>query len=281
MRGKSVGLLVLALGCGLVASIGITRVMANRDGETPAPTGDIETIFVALEDIGMGEVVTAQMLRLEEWPKDKVPEMALTNMEDVEGRRARTKLYAGEPMLDNKLMAKGASDAGPDILIPPGYRAVPVKVDMVSGGSNMIRPGSRVDVLLFVPKSSGNGFTQSTVKTILQDIKVFAVNNVVDMESGSDEGGSQSIQATTISLLLTPEQTQQVTLASELGKLRLVMRSPEDDQVADIPEAKPGSSTSNAPDSQPSTMISSTKCFMWSRLRLRSALPFTDLSASW
>jgi len=240
MRGKSVALLVLALSCGLVASIGITRVMANRDGEAVAPAGETETIFVALEDISMGEVVTAQLLRLEQWPKDKIPPNALTRIEDVEGRLTRTRLYAGEPILDNKLYPKGASSAGAGILIPPGYRAVPVKVDLETGGSNMIRPGDRVDVLLFVAACPAKGFAKTTMKTILQDIKVFAVNNVVNADSDGEANSGRSIKASTISLLLTPEQTQQVALAAELGKIRLVLRSPEDDTIAQLAETTPG-----------------------------------------
>jgi len=240
MRGKSVGLLVLALSCGLVASIGITRVMANRDGEAAAPAGETETIFVALEDISMGEVVTAQLLRLEQWPEDKIPPTALTRIEDVEGRRTKTRLYAGEPVLDNKLYDKGATDAGAGILIPPGYRAVPVKVDLETGGSNMIRPGDRVDVLLFVSACPAKGFAKTTVKTILQDIKVFAVNNVVNVDSDGEADGGRSLKASTISLLLTPEQAEQVALATELGKIRLVLRSPEDDEIAEVSGATPG-----------------------------------------
>jgi len=240
MRGKSVGLLVLALSCGLVASIGITRVMANRDSEAAAPAGDTETIFVALEDISMGEVVTPQHLRLEQWPKDKIPPTALTRIEDVEGRRTKTRLYAGEPVLDNKLYDKGATDAGAGILIPPGYRAVPVKVDLETGGSNMIRPGDRVDVLLFVSACPAKGLAKTTMKTILQDIKVFAVNNVVNVDSDGEADGGRMLKASTISLLLTPDQAQQVALATELGKIRLVLRSPEDDTIAEVAPTGPG-----------------------------------------
>jgi hypothetical protein len=70
-------------------------------------------------------------------------------------------------------------------------------------------------------------------KTILQDIKVFAVDSTWTLES--DESG-KSIRAKTISLLLTPEQTERVMLASELGKLRLALRSPNDHDEAELPE---------------------------------------------
>ena len=138
MRAKSLALLVLALGCGLVASIGITQVMAKRDTKPDTLTGDSQTVFVAMEDLSMGEILTAEILKLEQWPKDKIPAGALTKIEDVEGRRTKTMLYAGEPVLERKLYDKGDTRGGVAVRIPKGYRAVPVKVDDVSGGADMI-----------------------------------------------------------------------------------------------------------------------------------------------
>ena len=89
MRAKSLLLLFLALGCGLVASIGITQVIGNRNSDQIPASGKMTTIFVALEDLPMGDMVTAESLKLEEWPSDKIPPGALTNMEDVEGRRPK------------------------------------------------------------------------------------------------------------------------------------------------------------------------------------------------
>lgn len=234
MRPKSLFLLALALGCGLVASIGITQVMDNRDAEQNVPTGDTETVFVALEDIGLGDILESQLLRLEPWPKDKVPEGALTKIEDVEGRRTKARLYAGEPILENKLFPKGASGMSATVRIPKGYRVIPVRVDSVSGASGMILPGDRVDVVLFVPENRCSGAIESGVHTILQDIKVFACNDVV--EPDTTEGSSKSIKAQTISLLVPPDQAKKVVLATELGKIQLVMRSPEDaEHIVDDP----------------------------------------------
>lgn len=232
MRGKSFALLVLALGCGLVASIGITQVISNRD-KPEVIAGDTQAIFVALEDIGFGEPVTSQVLRLEQWPADKVPEGALTKIEDVEGRRTRTKLYAGEPLLEKKLFGRGASALGHSTLIPKGYRVVSVQVDKVSGSASMILPGDRVDVMLYLTRNPASGTYQASTRTILQDIKVFAVNSVVGMDSDQDD---KSINAQTISLLVTPQQAQKVMLATQLGTIRLLMRGPDPGDQVDIGE---------------------------------------------
>jgi pilus assembly protein CpaB len=235
MRAKSMALLMLALGCGLVASIGITQVMAKRNTEPSGPVADTVPIFVAVKDIALGEPLSAAMVKQEPWPKDKVPPGALSNIEDVEGRRIRQRLFEGEPILENKLLSKGASAQGASAVIPVGYRVVSVLVDSVSG-SGLILPGDRVDVLVYLVSNSQHAIAETSTRTVLQDIKVFAVNDVVDMEK---EGKDKCITAKTISLLVTPAQAAKVTLASEMGKIRLVMRGPEDNAHAEDATAKP------------------------------------------
>ena len=243
MRGKSLALLALALGCGLIASIGITQVMSKRNTGDKAPTGETETIFVALDDIGLGEPLSSPLLRLEQWPKDKVPTGALTKIEDVEGRCTKTKLYAGEPILGNKLHAKGEQGGSVTLLIPKGFRVVSVRVDSVSSSGNLIRHGDRVDVMVHLRRNPGEGFAETMIRTILQDIKVFAVNDVVGLDSEKSNG--KPIAAKTISLLVTPEDAELVMLATQMGAIQLVMRSREDDEFRDLGE---GTGTSRIAD---------------------------------
>jgi pilus assembly protein CpaB len=248
MRPKSIALLLLALGCGLVASIGITEVMAKRNSDNAGPTGDIQSIFVATTDIGLGDLLTSAVLKFEPWPKEKIPSGAIFRLEDIEGRRARTTLYAGEPILDSRLLGKGASEQGATALIPKGYRVVPVKVDLVSGGSSLIVPGDRVDVMIHLVRDANRDIPETVTRTILQDIKVFAVDDVVDLEREKDS--SRKIAAKTISLLVTPEQAAKVMLATQMGTINLVMRSPEDDKLIANAQARPGELLGNAVKSE-------------------------------
>jgi pilus assembly protein CpaB len=233
MRAKSLALLVLALGCGLIASLGITQVMAKRGTEPAVVAGETEPVFVAAKEISMGDALKPQMLKSEAWPKDKVPSGALGRIEDIEGRQTRGKIYVGEPILDNKLFAKGDNEQGAHRLIPKGYRVVAVRVDSQSSGGDLLVPGARVDVLLHVNRNAPAGFPQTTTKMILQDIKVFAVNNIVSMESSGQD--TKSIAARTVSLLVTPVQAQRLTMGSELGSIRLAMRGSDEDSHQDTP----------------------------------------------
>lgn len=238
MRPKSFALLLLALGCGMVASIGITQLM--RKGTAPEALNG-GGVFVAATDIGMGEQLSGRVLRLEAWPTGKIPSGAISRIEDVEGRRTRTRLYPGEPILENKLFAKGVNAQGAAAMISKGFRMVSVKVDLVSGASSLILPGDTVDVMVHLVRDPARDISETVTRTILQDIKVFAVNDILNTER--DKEGGRSINAKTISLLVTPAQAAKLTLASQLGSINLVMRGPEDDKSINIAEARPSDLT--------------------------------------
>lgn len=225
MRPKPIILLVLALGCGLVASVGINQVLAKRRAEAPVPTGETKAILVAMADIESGTVVTPQLVKLEEWPVDKVPQGAMNDPTKSENRRTKTRIYAGEPLLEFKLLREGEGD-GASAVIPKGYRVVAVRVDDVSGGSSLIRPDDRVDLLVFLQENPSRGIKETTTRTILQDIRVFAVNDIYAGQSS--EAPDKGVAARTISVLVTPEQAEKVTLATQMGEIRLVLRSRED-----------------------------------------------------
>lgn len=222
MRTKSVLLLLLALGCGLVAAIGVKQVLATKDQATASPTVEMQAIVVAAEDIAMGDPVKIEQIKLEDWPKSKIPEGALFKAEEAEGRRTKTKIYKGSPILDDQLLAKGAVDAGAAPWIPKGYRVVSVKVDAVSGSASMLRPSDRVDVVVHFPANPNKGIPKDYTRTILQNVRVFAVDDKYILTE--DEKTKKSLPAKTVSLLVTPEQAEVITAASELGQIRLVMR---------------------------------------------------------
>ena len=137
-------LLALALGCGLVASIGISQVM-DRSGTVEIQQGEMVPILVAGREIHYNEQITPDLVRIAEWPKGQVPAGAITKLDELQGRHAATPLVADEPILTSKLI--GADGLGAARQIPKGYRVVSVQVDAVTGASSLIMPGDRVDVV--------------------------------------------------------------------------------------------------------------------------------------
>ncbi|MGA2031183.1 MAG: Flp pilus assembly protein CpaB [Thermoguttaceae bacterium] len=230
MRGKSVALLAVALGCGLVASLGISQLMSRRDAE-PDSTGDTQNVVVAVKDFVTAEALTAQSIKLVPWPTKQLPPGALTRLEDADGRRVKFRLCAGVPILETQLVGNGRDEPGIDETIGAGMRVVSVKVDAVSSLGGLLMPGSHVDLQVYLRRNAEMGILETSTITLLQNVKVFAVNDVVNMESVAKDG--KSIDARTVSLLVTPAQAEQVTLAGELGSIRLIMRSPKEDAKVD------------------------------------------------
>lgn len=249
MRPKSLILLALALGCGLVASIGISQVMESRRQQK---AGDQEqtNILVAMGDIERNAELTAQNVTLKPWPKTQVPAGAITKIEDVIGRRPDTRIIKDEPILEGKLgTGEGGKRASTEI--PAGYRVVPVRMEN-SQNTGLILPGDRVDVQVFVNK--GSNVPEATTKTFLKDVSVFAVNSEIRHDPATDA----KIDAKTISLLLTPQQADKLTLAESVGNVRLVLRGSQSEKAIDDDakitlggilgtESESGGQTSKAP----------------------------------
>ena len=231
MRTKSIVLLVLALGCGLIAAIGVTQVI-SQDNDSPKQAIETTNILVAKEDIAEGRKITPQLVKVEAWPKEKVPDDAIADLKEIEGMRARTDILVDEPLREKKLLGKGDIRTPTDH-IDPGMRAVPIKIEKDSN-AGLIRPGDRVDVLANLRKSSQNGIDSSRTITLLQNVEIFAVDDIFRVDP--DNEGDEAVVAKTITLILTPKQAEKVDLAQQLGKLRIIMRSPNDEDIVEDSE---------------------------------------------
>lgn len=218
MRPKTIILLFVAVACGLVASIGVSQYMEKARGS--APQVATIKIFVATTEIAINEKLDAKNVRLEEWPRDRVPEGAVTDLKEVDGKFTKARLYKGEPILTAKV---ADSTYGKDKTIKPGFRVVAIKVnvDQVAGG--LIRPGDRVDVIAFLKK--GAEVPETKTMTILRDVSVFATDTETERET-EKQGGSRDLR--TVSLLVTAKQAETIILVKDLGTLSLTLRNPGD-----------------------------------------------------
>ena len=228
MRPKSLILIVIALGCGLVASIGISQVMEGRSANANSPKIQTAKILVANMEINTGEVIDAQMVRLEEWPKSTVPDGAITRLEDIDGARPRQRIFTGEPILEAKLIATGEMAEDASLRLREGYRAVSVKVSSDQSVTGLIRPGDRVDVLAYLRKSAD--IPQTMTKTVLETARVFAVNDKLDRSIDDDGKG---IKVSTVTLEVKPQDVERLMLANQLGKILLSVRRPDDESRRD------------------------------------------------
>jgi pilus assembly protein CpaB len=219
MRAKSMVLILIALGCGLVASIAISQVM-DRDKNSQAAKLETVQIYVAISDIDVNEQLTATNVRLEDWPKSKVPEGSIVNFDEINERFARTRMYEGEPVLRRKL---ADSITGPAITIPEGHRVCSLKVRMDTAVSYLVNPGDRVDIYGYFRE--GKDIPKTGTREILRNVRLFAVNSETEQEV--DQEG-RTIVAKTVSVLVKQDQVARLMLAAELGTLRLALRRPNE-----------------------------------------------------
>jgi len=116
-------------------------------------------------------------------------------------------------------------------VLRPGSRAISVSVDLTSGAAGLIWPGDRVDLILTQQNNEASVPTSRRTwgETVLTNVTVIAVDQRLS-QGGHGEGvdADQRRNARTVTLEVTPEQAEQVAVATRLGRLSLVVRSAED-----------------------------------------------------
>src|SRR5439155_20333240 len=140
---------------------------------------------------------------------------------NVIGRGIVLPVIQSEPILPLKLASTDAG-AGLPPAIPPGLRAVSVRVNEVIGVAGYVLPGTRVDVVATV-NPTGNS-TDMTSKVVLTNVQVLAAGTKIDRETDKNK----PIPVSVVTLLVDPEEAERLTLASTEGKIQLALRNPLD-----------------------------------------------------
>lgn len=201
-----------------LASIVVYRSI--RSGGAQGPDRG-RTVLVAKRTLEAGAVIKESDLSETVWPGSP-PKGAVSKREDALGRGVIAAIYEGEPIVDSRLARPGAG-GGLAALIPAGKRACAVKVNEVVGLAGFVVPGMRVDVVMTgtppnVPASEG-----PVSKTILQNVEVLSAGQNIQKDA---EG--RPAQAQVVNLLVTPEEAEILSLASNETKIQLVLRNPTD-----------------------------------------------------
>ncbi|SRR5579883_337 len=226
MNKRFLTVLVFALGVSGVATFLIARVIQGRFSANKSEPST--RLLVAARDLGVGALIKEGDLKLAPWT-GPIAQQAITKQEDVLGRGVIANIYAGEPIMETRLAPKG-SGAGLAAMIPLGKRAVAVRVNEVVGVAGFVVPGMRVDVLV-----SGNPPNQpqtlgTETKTILQNIEVLSAGQSIQKDN---ENKPISVQV--VNLLVTPEEAETLSLASNDARIQLVLRNPLDTDQAKTP----------------------------------------------
>jgi pilus assembly protein CpaB len=227
MNKRFVAVLGFAFVVASGASLLLYRLMSKGQPTTKAATTSVK-IAVAAHDLELGAVLREEDMQLVDWASE-VPMGAAVRTQDIVGRGVITKIYAKEPILEVRLAPKGAG-GGFAAIIPKGMRAVAVPVNEVVGVAGFVVPGMHVDILISGQPPDSPGSLGTLTKTLLQNIEV--------LSSGQDfkkdpEGKPISVQV--VNLLVTPEQAEQLSLASHQTTIQLVLRNPLDHDESKTP----------------------------------------------
>lgn len=219
MKMKSVVLVALALGSGLVAMFTVKSAMSKGEG---GKADAYAQVLVTITDVQPGVPLSEANVAFKKWPADAVPEGAVTQPEEWIERSLKGTAVAGEVVMLAKLNEPGVFGASSEI--EPGMRVVTVSVDATKTHSGLIQPGDRVDVLCTYKTRSQAGMVNRT-KTVLEFIKVFATDN----RRASVATAEVDVNAAkNISLMVDPDQANLLMLAQSKGPLHLALRHKKD-----------------------------------------------------
>jgi len=182
-------------------------------------------VAVAADDILVGTKLEPHNIRIVTLPQSAVPAGAYSAVSQVVGRGVILPMSKGEFLLPGKLAALNAG-AGLPSMIPPGMRAVSVRVNDVVSVAGFVQPGTRVDVLATGTQGGGND-RQTT--TVLENVAVIAVGKSLDRSASES-----ATTAPVITLLVSPDDAQKLALVSQEGRIQLSLRNPLDTKKGGI-----------------------------------------------
>ena len=216
----------IALAMGALVSFAVYKNLQSTRSANPAPG---EEVLVAADDLQVGTKIEEKDIKPVRFPSSDLPAGVFHFKNKVIGRGVVLPISRGEFILTNKLAGENAG-AGLPGLIPPGMRAISVRVNDTTSVSGFVLPGTRVDVLL-----TGNpgGSNEQQTTTVLENVAVIATGQKLERNAA----GEPQITPV-ITLLVSPDDAQKLTLAANQGKIQLALRNPLDTRQEELAAAK-------------------------------------------
>ncbi len=232
MKLSRVIVLGVALGAGAIAAVLAVNLTSPPPPQPVAvqPEQPVNSqVLVAAKDIPMGTTLAPAMVTWQDWPSNGVSDKFMVRKspaegtDEVNGAIARATFYAGEPIVDAKLIR---SDRGfMSAILPEGKRAVATKISADTSAGGFILPNDRVDVIMTRHANDKDVTTNEYItETVLHNIRVLAIDQTIE-----DKNGEKVVVGQTATLELTPQQVEILTVAQQMSdRLTLALRSIED-----------------------------------------------------
>lgn len=201
-----------ALALAIVATFGAYRYLAANSGPVKVES---RPVVVASRDIPEGAAIDRTALALASWPVATIPLGAYASVDSVVGRVTRISVFTGEPIVPGRLAPPG-SGPGLELKIPPGQRAMAVRINDVAGISGLLQPNSRVDVLVTITDQATN---KQVAKLFMENMRVLSVGTEIQRDASG-----KATNATTVTLGVTPDEAERLAIAMNTGSIQLVLR---------------------------------------------------------
>ncbi len=291
----TIAFMVAAVVFAAVAGILISQFMENTFSKEP-----VKQVIVAARNVPSGQLLRQEDIKIAYWPQSSVPQGAFQKSEEIlhSSRVPLISFVQGEAILTSH-MSKPNAGLGIAPLVEPDKRAMSIVTDNAVALARLVYPSARVDVLVTMREASSAG-SEATVTTrvLLQNVKVLAVGEDIDLLSvsrrrgatrGQNESGAFSSPTEdsreargVVTLMVSPEEAERLALASREGKIDLVLRHPQDSRRVSTPGATPTRFMSEALEEQRGNSGAGTRAVMSlgrrSKARRSSASSFPPLS---
>jgi pilus assembly protein CpaB len=225
-------LFILAILFAMLSSGGVYIYLKSLD-DRPVIEVDTYEIVIAARDIPARTKITEDMVEVLEVTYEPETSQFYQRKEDIIGQYVITKIYEGSQFHKSNLDI--ALEEELSLKISGNMRALSISVSGQSGVANLIKPGDRVDIVMYLPEIKENQIVvrPDIVKMLLQNIEVLAVNQ--DLTSEEEEildevNKDEASQKMYIATLSVPVQdVEKLILAKDIGVLDLVLRPLEGD----------------------------------------------------
>ena len=192
---------------------------------TKMPVREVEVahryLVVAAEPLPIGTRLMKEHVKLVAWPKSSAIPGTFESIDAVVGRGLTSSVLENEPISEARIAPTG-SGAGLPPAIPPGMRAISVKVDEVVGVAGFVVPGTHVDVIVTI---GARGLHEQSSRVVVSNVTVLTAGTRYDQEEAKD---GKPIRSTVVTLLVKPEDAEKVALAESEGEILLTLRNPLD-----------------------------------------------------
>jgi pilus assembly protein CpaB len=216
-RNRTLAVLLIALGVAGAATYMVFRAVSR----IPVRQVEVATMYVAVatDNLPNGTRLTKDHIKIVGWPAANPVHGGFATAEPIVGRGLIQSVGINEPLTETKL-APIEAGAGLPPSIPPGMRALSVRVNDVIGVAGFTVPGTRVDVLVTLKQQE-----DSMSRAVVSNIQVLTAGTMIDQEKAKD---GTPIRSSVVTLAVTPEDAERITLAQNLGSIMLVLRNPLD-----------------------------------------------------